>query len=746
MRWMMVLAGLLSAASHLYGDPVIGNGGYSSSFNDEDGLDWTTTGLWAVDATPSDMPGGIHAPGNLGERRSGSLNYNNRVRNYETGGPNRGEAASPVINLHHMDSPVLTFACNYESENEGFYDLRKLHLRRRDGTSVRTIQFRTNSIVQPNILNCGSTGTWHTHTVPLDRAWGFIKLVFEFDTVDHYNNHMKGWCVDELRVQGQARIERYRTTFAEAAGWQFSGLWNVDASPQSVPGGAAHGTGTSLNYNDGVDYDLGNVRTLGTAISPTINVARCERGEITFWCNYVTHDPSTSSDYRIVWIYRAADQSILAGHMLSTSVGSGPTFCPQMGYWHKHVIPLTSAMIQVAQTIKIGFTFDSVDGRDNGHPGWFVDNLDVTVVPNLETTLDQFDAYANVFSANQGWTTTGMWRFGGPATAAPPVPAGSPPSAGAENGAVYSNPGSLQYSNGLNYDHGGLRTTGDALSPVIDLEFHQRPSLTFKCNYQTETVSGYDLRIVRVLSAQGTLLAHYWMDGRGGSPELGPCAAMGLWHEHRLALDPAWGKVRVAFRFDSVDGFDNGYAGWFVDDLYFDRPDVMNIRSKMVGGLTVEGTGAARKLRFATALGNAGYGALTAPQEAFYFDEDHQHHHFRDMTEYRLRSLSGPEAAPGTKVGFYWISHEKIRSLAPAVFPQFAPGLLIKPGYLDLYGATLPGQELNIGTLPDGEYRLEYVLDPLDRIHEADELNNTDGGLVIRLSGATVTVVSEKNP
>jgi hypothetical protein len=39
------------------------------------------------------------------------------------------------------------------------------------------------------------------------------------------------------------------------------------------------------------------------------------------------------------------------------------------------------------------------------------------------------------------------------------------------------------------------------------------------------------------------------------------------WHEHIVPLDPAWGEIRVAFRFDVHDDLLNYVGGWMVDDL-----------------------------------------------------------------------------------------------------------------------------------------------------------------------------------
>jgi len=46
---------------------------------------------------------------------------------------------------------------------------------------------------------------------------------------------------------------------------------------------------------------------------------------------------------------------------------------------------------------------------------------------------------------------------------------------------------------------------------------------------------------------------------------VGACSAMGTWHQHTIPLQLTWGTVKVAFKFDTVDGVDNAFAGWFID-------------------------------------------------------------------------------------------------------------------------------------------------------------------------------------
>jgi hypothetical protein len=59
-----------------------------------------------------------------------------------------------------------------------------------------------------------------------------------------------------------------------------------------------------------------------------------------------------------------------------------------------------------------------------------------------------------------------------------------------------------------------------------------------------------------------------------------------------------------------------------------------------------------------------------------------------------------------------------------------APNLGISIGWADVYPRELPGQWVEATGLPDGQYWLEVIADPYNRIQERDETNNTTRILV----------------
>jgi hypothetical protein len=108
---------------------------------------------------------------------------------------------------------------------------------------------------------------------------------------------------------------------------------------------------------------------------------------------------------------------------------------------------------------------------------------------------------------------------------------------------------------------------GSVTSPTVDLTNCVNPKLRFWCMFETESADlDYDKRFIevskdgfvtKVLTCQATV---------NGSVNISDCTWLGEWHQHEVALDPAWGVVQIRFRFNSVDDLFNVWVGWFVDD------------------------------------------------------------------------------------------------------------------------------------------------------------------------------------
>lgn len=160
---------------------------------------------WGIDGTPATVGSGGQSSAQSGTK---SLNFNNGT-NYDagTGVAAKGTATSPTINLSGMTSPTLKFYCNFETEAETNYDQRILKIESADGATTHgTWQFLPPSPASGTAVGtavtCGTSGTWHQHTINLSAEWGQIRLKFTFDSKDSFLNDYAGWFIDTMTVQG----------------------------------------------------------------------------------------------------------------------------------------------------------------------------------------------------------------------------------------------------------------------------------------------------------------------------------------------------------------------------------------------------------------------------------------------------------------------------------------------------------------------------------------------------------------
>ena len=149
--------------------------------------------------------------------------------------------------------------------------------------------------------------------------------------------------------------------------------WAVDGDPATMPGGAANSGASSLNYNDGTDYDNG-VANSGTATSPSVDITAVTGPFLKFACNHQTETAGTTYDQRWIRVRSAQTGSLLYEGQLAES-GGAPEFgpCQSSGTWHVHTMALDPSW----GPVKVEFTFDSIDEFSNTFAGWFID--DVTI-------------------------------------------------------------------------------------------------------------------------------------------------------------------------------------------------------------------------------------------------------------------------------------------------------------------------------------------------------------------------------
>jgi hypothetical protein len=151
-------------------------------------------------------------------------------------------------------------------------------------------------------------------------------------------------------------------------------------------------------------------------------------------------------------------------------------------------------------------------------------------------------------------------------------------------------------------------------------------------------------------------------------------------------------------------------------------------------------------------LDNGGYYNRLAG--TFIYHPEHGHFHFENFALYTLEPIDVTGgAASSSKVTFCVIDTTKIDARlagAPrkAVYTfcnNQVQGMSI--GWGDTYGATLPGQEIEVTDFPAGTYRLTTTVDPENRLVEQDEADNSSAvRIYLDPAARTVQVLGQEDP
>jgi hypothetical protein len=118
----------------------------------------------------------------------------------------------------------------------------------------------------------------------------------------------------------------------------------------------------------------------------------------------------------------------------------------------------------------------------------------------------------------------------------------------------------------------------------------------------------------------------------------------------------------------------------------------------------------------------------------FVYHPGHGHIHFEDWTVFRLRRMLpasnvGEIVGAGSKTSFCIVEIVAEDPTLPghSELPAFngcAQVQGLRPGWADVYGATLEGQYIDLTGVPDGVYWLEGDIDPNNQVLESNESNN----------------------
>ncbi len=139
--------------------------------------------------------------------------------------------------------------------------------------------------------------------------------------------------------------------------------------------------------------------------------------------------------------------------------------------------------------------------------------------------------------------------------------------------------------------------------------------------------------------------------------------------------------------------------------------------------------GERRLLRYTTEIRNVGGLDMAMPDPEgnpfFEFHECHGHWHFKGFASSRLLDLEGNELRTGRKVSFCLLDNIRWDRGVPARKRYTCGHQGIQSGWGDVYDSGLPGQWIEVGDLPPGDYQLELTVNPDGILAETNYENNT---------------------
>jgi hypothetical protein len=208
-----------------------------------------------------------------------------------------------------------------------------------------------------------------------------------------------------------------------------------------------------------------------------------------------------------------------------------------------------------------------------GHDFWNLvqspDSLSVpnpTVNPNLVSYPDPSGMLPAAHSGTHAW-----WYGDNPAVDTSNPPGASMTYMGNQSDWPAESPSDGGTSNGSN--------TAALISPTINLTSAPNATLTFATWWEIESTNPahFDMMYVDVTTDGGsswtTLGVLNPMQNPSGGSDAYPYTSNGLdapasWQIASVDLSPYVGsQVQVRFRFDTIDQYDNGFRGWFIDDI-----------------------------------------------------------------------------------------------------------------------------------------------------------------------------------
>lgn len=200
----------------------------------------------------------------------------------------------------------------------------------------------------------------------------------------------------------------------------------------------------------------------------------------------------------------------------------------------------TTAQITVSPTVTTTYTVTATDPF-----GVFVDSATVTVEPDCRCGLsEEFEGDVS------SWTATGLWHAADSSTCASPALGYS----SATHAFYYGQDASCDYNT-------GVPNSGTLTSPIV-VGIRSTSTLTFQYLREVESYPSFpfDVASVDVVTDSGSTTV-WSLDSQ--DPSTAVWTSSGA-----ISLSAFAGqKIRIRFRFDTVDAGFNDFIGWFVDDV-----------------------------------------------------------------------------------------------------------------------------------------------------------------------------------
>ena len=159
----------------------------------------------------------------------------------------------------------------------------------------------------------------------------------------------------------------------DTGSWTADGLWHRvnSTSPTAKLWHLSHGGDWSYWYGQDLsgNYDTGTQNS-GSITSPVIDITNATSAALVFWSWYETDTFSDITDKRYVAIYNGGSSKTIQ------------LYGEKMSEWTRHVIDISEF---AGSKITVYFDFNTMDGLDNAHQGWYIDDVEiVTAYPLLE--------------------------------------------------------------------------------------------------------------------------------------------------------------------------------------------------------------------------------------------------------------------------------------------------------------------------------------------------------------------------